>query len=717
MIPTDSRVMQSKDLFVNQSALTGESIPVEKNDQPIEDAKKLSPFELPNICLMGSDVVSGSAMVVAINTGESTYFGAISKSVAGKRVETSFDKGINKISWLLIRFMFVMVPLIFLINGFMKGNWYDSLLFAIAVAVGLTPEMLPMIVTANLAKGAVSMSKHNVIIKRLNAIQNIGAMDILCTDKTGTLTLDKVVLEKHVNIYGIDDEEVLSWAYLNSFHQTGVKSLLDHAILTHAELNEELKVESNFEKIDEIPFDFQRRRLSVILKKKDGKHLLICKGAVEELLSISSYAFDPGEDKKLKIFTDEVIPLDASTRELILRETKKMNEDGMRVLLVAVKEFEPREINYSVADENNLMIVGLIGFLDPAKPSAKEAIERLRKLGVNVKVLTGDNEIVTKKICKDIGIEVNNLITGNELDEITDEELVSRIGEISIFSKLNPLQKTRVVKVLQSKGNTVGFLGDGINDAGALKQADVGISVDTATDIAKESADIILLENDLNVLRKGVVYGRRTFGNILKYIKMTTSSNFGNMFSMLGASAFLPFLPMLPVQLLLQNLLYDISQVSIPWDRVDEEYINKPQQWNAKFLSKFIVFIGPISSIFDYATFALMFFVFKANTPEHQGLFQSGWFIEGLLSQTLIVHLIRTRKIPFIQSWATAPVLALTSLIMAIGIFIPFSPVAHLLGLQALPITYFPFLIIILVSYAILTQIVKNWFIKRFHNF
>lgn len=717
MIPADCRVIQSKDLFVNQSALTGESIPVEKHGQPIADAKKLSPFELPNICLMGSDVVSGSATVVAINTGESTYFGAISKSVSGKRVETSFDKGINKISWLLIRFMFVMVPLIFLINGFMKGNWYDSLLFAIAVAVGLTPEMLPMIVTANLAKGAVNMSKHNVIIKRLNAIQNIGAMNILCTDKTGTLTLDKVVLEKHVNIYGIDDEEVLSWAYLNSFHQTGVKSLLDNAILTHAELNEELNVESNFEKIDEIPFDFQRRRLSVILKKKDGRHLLICKGAVEELLSISSYAFDPGEDKKLKIFTDEVIPLDASTRELILRETKKMNEDGMRVLLVAVKEFDPRELNYSVADENNLMIVGLIGFLDPAKPSAKEAIERLRNLGVNVKVLTGDNEIVTKKICKDIGIEVNNLITGNELDEITDEELVSKISDISIFSKLNPLQKTRVVRVLQSKGNTVGFLGDGINDAGALKQADVGISVDTATDIAKESADIILLENDLNVLRKGVVYGRRTFGNILKYIKMTTSSNFGNMFSMLGASAFLPFLPMLPVQLLLQNLLYDISQVSIPWDRVDEEYINKPQQWNAQFLSKFIVFIGPISSIFDYATFALMFFVFKANTPEHQSLFQSGWFIEGLLSQTLIVHLIRTRKIPFIQSWATAPVVALTSLIMAIGIFIPFSPVAHLLGLQALPIAYFPFLIIILVAYAILTQMVKFWFIKRFHNF
>jgi len=717
MIPADCRIIQSKDLFVNQSALTGESIPVEKTDEAITNVKKLSPFELPNICLMGSDVVSGSAIVIAVNTGESTYFGAISKSVAGKRIETSFDKGINRISKLLIRFMVVMVPLIFLINGLVKGNWYDALLFAIAVAVGLTPEMLPMIVTANLAKGAVNMSKHKVIIKRLNAIQNIGAMDILCTDKTGTLTNDKVVLERYVNIHGIDDDEVLSWGYLNSFHQTGVKSLLDNAILFHAELKEELHVERDFEKIDEIPFDFRRRRLSVVLRKKDGRHLLICKGAVEELLSISSFAFDPGEDKKLQIFTDEIIPLDDKTRELILRESKKMNEDGMRVLLLAVKEFDPRELNYSVADENNLVIVGLMGFLDHAKPSAKEAIKRLHKLGVDVKVLTGDNEIVTKKICKDVGIPVNHILSGSELDEITDEELVKKIDNISIFAKLNPLQKTRVVKVLQTEGHTVGFLGDGINDAGALKQADVGVSVDTATDIAKESADIILLENDLNVLRKGVVYGRRTFGNILKYIKMTTSSNFGNMFSMLGASAFLPFLPMLPVQLLLQNLLYDISQVSIPWDKVDEEYIRTPHQWDPSFLSKFIVFFGPISSIFDYATFAVMFFVFKANAPEHQSLFQSGWFIEGLLSQTLIVHLIRTRKIPFIQSWATAPVVALTTLIMAIGIFIPFSPVAHLLGLQPLPLLYFPFLIAILVCYAVLTQLVKNWFVKKYHNF
>lgn len=717
MIPADARVIQSKDLFVNQSMLTGESLPVEKSHRVIEhpDGKPL--HELENICLMGTNIVSGSAIVVVINTGSNTYFGAISKNVTEKRAETSFDKGINKVSWLLIRFMLIMVPLVFVINGVVKGDWLEALLFAIAVAVGLTPEMLPMIVTTNLARGAVNMSKFKVIIKRLNAIQNIGAMDVLCTDKTGTLTLDKVVLEKHVNIMGLDDDEILSWAYLNSYHQTGVKSLLDQAILTHAELKEELKVERDFEKIDEIPFDFQRRRLSVILKKKDGRHLLICKGAAEEMLRISTHAYDPGEDKQLEIFTDEIVPLDDKIRNLILRETQKMNEDGMRVLLLAVREFEPRELNYSVSDESNLVIAGLIGFLDPAKPSANEAIERLHELGVTVKVLTGDNEVVTKKICKDVGIPVNNVLTGTEIDALTDEQLASQLDATDIFAKLNPFQKSRIVKALQVKGHTVGFLGDGINDAGALKDADVGISVDTATDIAKESADIILLENDLAVLRKGVVYGRRTFGNILKYIKMTTSSNFGNMFSMLGASAFLPFLPMLPAQLLLQNLLYDISQVSIPWDRVDEEYIKKPQQWDTSILTKFIVFIGPISSIFDYLTFALMFFFFKANTPEHQSLFQSGWFIEGLLSQTLIVHLIRTRKIPFIQSWATAPVLALTSAIMAVGIFIPFSPVASLLGLQPLPLIYFPFLIAILTAYALLTQLVKNWFIRRFNNF
>lgn len=717
MIPADCRILQAKDLFINQAVLTGESIPVEKTDQPDPEALSRSPFELQNICLMGTNVVSGTALAVVIHTGANTFFGAISKTISGKRVETNFDKGINRVSWLLIRFMLVMVPLIFVINGLAKNDWLEALLFAIAIAVGLTPEMLPMIVTANLAKGAVKMSKYKVIIKRLNAIQNIGAMDVLCTDKTGTLTLDKVVLERHINILGEDDDEVLSWAYLNSYHQTGVKSLLDRAILSHAELKEELKVEREYEKIDEIPFDFMRRRLSVVLRKTDGRHLLICKGAVEEMLQVCNRAYDPGEDRQLQIFTDEIIPLDEKNRQRILAEARKMNEDGMRVLLLAVREFEPREANYTLADENELILAGLIGFLDPAKPTAPEAIQKLHQLGVDIKVLTGDNELVTKKICRDVGIPISSVMLGPDLDTLSDEELAQRIDQISVFAKLSPLQKVRIVKVLQTKNYTVGFLGDGINDAGALKNADVGISVDTATDIAKESADIILLENDLNVLRKGVVYGRRTFGNILKYIKMTTSSNFGNMFSMLGASVFLPFLPMLPAQLLLQNLLYDISQTTIPWDRVDEDYINKPQQWDASFLTRFILFFGPISSIFDYITFFLMFYFFGANTPEKQSLFQSGWFVEGLLSQTLIVHLIRTRQIPFIQSWATPPVVLLTAFIMLLGLYIPFSPAAPLLGMQPLPAIYFLFLILILITYALLTQLIKNWFIRKFNVF
>lgn len=719
MIPADCRITQSKDLFINQSVLTGESLPVEKTDLPLslEMVEGSSPLERSNLCFMGSNVISGSATAIVINTGNSTFFGNISKSISGKRAETSFDKGVNGISWMLIRFMLVMVPLIFLINGLVKGDWLEALLFGIAVAVGLTPEMLPMIVTANLAKGAVNMSRHKVIVKRLNAIQNIGAMDTLCTDKTGTLTMDKIVLERHLNILGVEDDEVLQWAYLNSFHQTGLKSLLDLALLEHAELHDKLAVEEGYEKVDEIPFDFQRRRLSVVLKKGDGKHLLICKGAVEEMLDISSHAFDPGEDRQLQIATDKIILLTDEVKLQILTAAKKLNQEGMRVILVAVKEFEDREYNYSVQDEQNLMVVGFIGFLDPAKPSARIAIDALQKLGVNVKVLTGDNEIVTRKICKDVGIPISNIMLGNELEKISDEELTRQVDGISIFAKLTPAQKSRVVKALQAKGRTVGFMGDGINDAGALRDSDVGISVDTATDIAKESADIILLEKDLAILRKGVIYGRRTFGNILKYIKMTASSNFGNMFSMLGASAFLPFLPMLPAQLLLQNLLYDISQISIPWDTVDSEYINAPQKWETKGLTKFIIFIGPLSSIFDYITFALMFFFFKANQVEHQSLFQSGWFVEGLLSQTLIVHMIRTRKIPFIQSWATAPVLALTSLIMVIGIAIPFTSAAGLIGFQALPLIYFPFLLLILGSYCMLTQLVKRWFIQKFNYF
>ncbi|WP_259069800.1 magnesium-translocating P-type ATPase [Mucilaginibacter sp. X4EP1] len=716
MIPADIRVTHSKDLFVSQSMLTGEAVPVEKIGTAIIDAATQSPLDLSNICFMGTNVVSGTATAVVVNTGEETYFGSLSKSLVGKRAETSFDKGVNSVSWLLIRFMLVMVPLVFLINGFTKHDWLQALLFGISIAVGLTPEMLPMIVTANLAKGAVNMSKRKVVVKRLNAIQNIGAMDILCTDKTGTLTMDKIVLERHLNVYGHEDNEVMKWAYLNSFHQTGLKNLLDVAVLEHVDIHACIKEGESYTKIDEIPFDFQRRRMSVILEEKNHKHLLICKGAVEEVLDLCSHAFDPGEDNSLQIDKDDIIPMDAKMRELVLKKSRELNEEGLRVLLVAVKEYDERPLNYNVADESDMILTGFVGFLDPAKPSAGPAIEALHKLGVEIKVLTGDNEIVAKKICKDVGIPFANVLLGRDLEQMSDEELTEQIDNVSILAKLSPIQKSRVVKILQAKGHTVGFMGDGINDAAALRDSDVGISVDTAVDIAKESADIILLEKDLMVLRKGVIYGRRTFGNIIKYIKMTASSNFGNMFSMLGASALLPFLPMLPIQILINNLLYDISQISIPWDTMDDDYITMPRKWDASGIGKFMFYVGPISSIFDYATFAVLWFVFKANSPAHQGFFQTGWFIESLLSQTLIIHMIRTRKIPFIQSWATAPVIALTTAIMAIGIFLPFSPLAAAFKLQPMPFTFFPWLIGILAAYCFLTQFIKNWFINKFHQ-
>ncbi|WP_316751166.1 magnesium-translocating P-type ATPase [Pedobacter gandavensis] len=716
MVPADLRLIQSKDLFVSQAMLTGESHPLEKRADPIPDADHKSPLELDNICFMGTNVLSGTATAMVVNTGNLTYFGAVGTAISGKRTATSFDKGVNKVSWLLIRFMLVMVPLIFVVNGLTKGDWFEALLFGIAMAVGLTPEMLPMIVTANLAKGAKNMSKHKVIVKRLNAIQNIGAMDILCTDKTGTLTLDKIILERHLNVFGEDDDEVLKWAYLNSFHQTGLKNLLDLAVLEHVELHDYLKVNEHYNKVDEIPFDFQRRRMSVILEQQNGKQLLICKGALEEMLDLCTHAFEPGENHRLHLENDAVVPMDARMRDTVLRTSRKLNEDGLRVLLVAIKEYETRPSNYTVADESKLILTGFIGFLDPAKPSARPAIEGLQELGITVKVLTGDNDVVTRKICREVGIPWQEVLLGQEMDQMEEEELAGKLQSASIFAKLSPVQKSRIVKMLQAQGHTVGFMGDGINDAAALRAADVGISVDTAVDIAKESADIILLEKDLMVLRKGVIYGRRTFGNIIKYIKMTASSNFGNMFSMLGASAFLPFLPMLPIHLLIQNLLYDVSQISIPWDRMDEDFLKKPQKWDAGGIRRFMVFIGPISSIFDYATFAVMFYVFKANSPAHQSLFQTGWFVEGLLSQTLIVHMIRTRKIPFIQSWATAPVMALTTLVMLVGIAIPFTPFAPVLKLTPLPLAYFPWLISILIAYCLLTQYVKVLFIKKFNQ-
>lgn len=715
MVPADCRILKSKDLFISESILTGEALPVEKNALPIKDAKDRNPLSLQNICFMGTNVVSGSAAVVVANTGIFTYFGSISRSLASKRPETAFDIGVNKVSYLLIRFMLIMTPVIFLINGLVKGDWMQAMLFAIAVAVGLTPEMLPMIVTANLAKGAVNMSKKKVIVKRLNAIQNIGAMDILCTDKTGTLTLDKIVLETHLNVRGIEDDEVLKWGYLNSFHQTGLKNLLDQAVLDHAEVHNLMKADELYQKVDEIPFDFERRRMSVILNTSKGKHLMICKGAVEEMLPLCQYALDPGDDRSLHVENDNSVPLDDLMKQQIIRMSEKLNAEGLRVLLIAIREFDgDHPLNYSVADETRLTLTGFMGFLDPAKPSAEPSIKALHKLGVEVKVVTGDNDIVAKKICHDVGIPINTIMLGDEMEHLSDDELRKDMDLYSVFAKVSPLQKQRIVKILRSKGHTVGFMGDGINDAAAIKEADVGISVDTGADIAKESADIILLEKDLMVLRSGVIYGRRTFGNIVKYIKMTASSNFGNMFSMIGASALLPFLPMLPLQILTQNLLYDVSQSSIPWDTMDKDFLEKPKKWDAGSIKKFMLYIGPLSSIFDYVTFAVLFFIFKANTPEQQGLFQTGWFVEGLLSQTLIVHIIRTKKIPFIQSWAATPVVALTSLIMLIGILIPFTPMALYLKMQSLPLSYFPYLIGILTGYCVLTQLVKQWFIRKF---
>jgi Mg2+-importing ATPase len=714
MIPADVRFLGTKDLFVSQSALTGESLPVEKIDVALDgaygerptSAHSLSLPELRNIGFMGTSVVSGTASAAVVATGDHTYFGSMARGLLGRRPATSFDRGVNKVSWLLIRFMLVMVPVVFLINGLSKGDWLQAFLFGVAVAVGLTPEMLPMIVTANLAKGAVAMSRRKTIVKRLNSIQNFGAMDVLCTDKTGTLTQDKIILERHLNVVGEEDDAVLVLAYLNSAHQTGLKNLLDVAILEHADLHEELHVERDYRKVDEIPWDFVRKRMSVVVEHDHAEHLLICKGAMDELLSVCTHIRDEGR----------VVPIDDEAREAVLDLTTELNEDGMRVVGVAYRDYPMRDGAYTLADESELTLAGLISFLDPPKETAGPAIAALREHGVRVKILTGDNEIVTRKVCRDVGIVVEEIVLGQELDRLSDAELAEVAERATIFAKLTPTQKTRVVQALRRGGHTVGFLGDGINDAGALREADVGISVDSAVDIAKESADIILLEKSLMVLEEGVIEGRKTFGNIMKYIKMTASSNFGNVFSVLIASAFLPFLPMLPIQLLVQNLLYDISQTTIPFDDMDAEYLRVPRRWEANDIGRFMLFVGPISSIFDVATFLLMWFVFKANAPAHAPLFQSAWFIEGLLSQTLIVHMIRTAKIPFVQSRATWPVLALTAAIMVAGMLLPFSALGSRLGLVPLPASYFGWLFMFLLSYGVLTQVVKGWYIRRFRS-
>ncbi|MGC9065423.1 MAG: magnesium-translocating P-type ATPase [Candidatus Ratteibacteria bacterium] len=693
MVPADLRIISCKDLFVNQASLTGESFPVEKISTPVITTNN-QPSELKNIAFMGSSIVSGTGHGVVIKTGLSTQFGMVSYKLATLSAETNFDRGVRSFTWLMIRFMLVLVVIIFFINVMTKGDFLQSFLFALAVSVGLTPEMLPMLVAVNLSKGAISMSRKDVIVKQLSSIQNFGAMDVLCTDKTGTLTLDEIILEIYCDVTRQESEDVLQFAYINSYYQTGLKNILDRAVLKYRELSVQ-----QYRKIDEIPFDFSRKMMSVVVEI-DGKHRLITKGAPEEVFKkCVKYELD-GE-----IF--DIEPLVLTDLKL---EYEHLSAQGFRVLAIAYKDYEIAKEAYTKNDEVEMILKGYVAFLDPPKPTAEETIQALRKRGIELKVLTGDNELVTRHICNEVGLDVRNMVTGEQVEMMNDKELVEVVKNVTVFSRLSPLQKERIIRALHKNDHTVGYLGDGINDALALKAADVGISVDNAVDIAKESADIILLQKSLTVLEDGVIEGRKTFGNILKYIKMGSSSNFGNMFSMTGASIFLPFLPMLPIQILLNNFLYDISQVAIPSDDVDEEYLNKARPWNIEYIKRFMIVMGPVSSLFDFITFGVLWFIFHAS----EQLFHTGWFLESLLTQTLVIHIIRTGKKPFIES-KPSPFLIFTSIyIVTVGLFIPFTPLGSRLGFVIPPFLYFIALFIILFSYLFTVQVVKQWFINRY---
>jgi P-type Mg2+ transporter len=723
MIPADVRILSCKDLFLTQASLTGESFPVEKFDVAEElDGKQ--PLELKGICFLGTSVESGSAVAVVVETGLSTYLGKMAISITDRPPPTAFDRGVSGFTWLMLEFMAVMVPVVFFINGFTKHNWSEAFLFALAVAVGLTPEMLPMIVSVCLSKGALLMSRKKVIVKRLNSIQNLGAMDVLCTDKTGTLTMDRVILEHHYDVALKDDDGVLELAFLNSHFQTGLRNVLDRAILHHQELHQELSV-GEFSKADEIPFDFARKMMSVIVETPEKMHRLICKGAPEAVFErCSRFELD-----------NEIYPMDPLLLEDLKEEYDRLSANGFRVLAIAYREFEPKPV-YGKDDEQNLILKGYVAFLDPPKESAAPAITALQGHGIAVKVLTGDNELVSKKICSEVGMPSEKTLTGANIESMSDAQLADAAEETTLFVRLSPAHKQRIIMALRNKQHVVGFMGDGINDAPALRAADVGISVDTAVDIAKEAADAILLEKSLMVLEQGVVEGRAVFANIIKYIRMGASSNFGNMFSVLGASLWLPFLPMSPIKILTNNLLYDFSQVPIPTDEVDPEQVAKPRPWSMGEIARFILFIGPCSSIFDYTTFLMMWFLFECRNLElvpppeiathfiHAGaaspdytyaaaLFQTGWFVESLLTQTLIIHVIRTNKIPFIQSRASWQLIITTGAIMLVGMWLPSSPIGLWLGFVPLPIQYWPLLLLTLLAYVALTQGVKVWLIRR----
>ena len=730
MLPADVRILDAKDLFVSQASLTGESEPIEKIPMVNETRDAITDYT--NIAFMGSNVISGSASAVVVTVGDHTLFGSMASEVAHEAVETSFSKGVNAVSWVLIRFMLVMVPLVFVANGITKGDWLSAFLFGISIAVGLTPEMLPMIVTTCLAKGAVSMSKKQTTVKNLNSIQNFGAIDILCTDKTGTLTQDKVVLEYHLNVNGEDDLRVLRHAYLNSYFQTGYKNLMDVAIIQKTEEEEAddpqlVDLSEHYVKVDEIPFDFARRRLTTVVQNRDGKTQMVTKGAVEEMLSICSFAECDGK----------VRPMTKELKSRILATVDDLNEKGFRVLAIAQKSNPSPAGAFGVTDECDMVLMGYLAFLDPPKESTADAIKALKAHGVTTKILTGDNDKVTRTICKQVGLKVRNMLLGSDLENMSDQELAKAAETTDVFAKLTPGQKARVVSVFRENGHTVGFMGDGINDASAMKSADIGISVDTAVDVAKESADIVLLEKDLMVLEEGIIEGRKTYANMIKYIKMTASSNFGNMFSVLAASALLPFLPMESLQLIFLNLIYDLSCTAIPWDNVDEEFISVPRKWDASSVGSFMMWIGPTSSVFDWMTYIFMYFVFcplfvsrgvlyndlashfaGADLVRMQtayvAMFQTGWFIESMWSQTLVIHMIRTPKLPFIQSHASAPLTLMTFTGIGVLTIIPFTTFGRMLGFVALPTAYFAYLIPCILLYMVLATSLKKAYVRHY---
>jgi len=700
MIPADVRLLAAKDLFLAQATFTGESFPVEKHAAR-DDAAVSSPLELTNLCWLGTSVASGTATALVVATGRRTLLGGMSRSLEEPEPPTAFDLGMERFTWLMVGIVAVMVPLVFLINGVMKGNWGDAFLFALAVGVGITPEMLPMIVTVCLSRGALLLARERVIVKHLDAIQNLGGMDVLCTDKTGTLTLDRIILERHCDVFLRDDPEVLRLAWLNSHFQTGLKNLLDRAILDHEELREHVAKEG-WEKVDEIPFDFSRRVMSVVVAAPGGRRLLVCKGAPEAVYArCSRFAVDGRTE-----------PFGQAVPERLRREFERLSADGFRVLAVACRDVEPQPA-YGRDDEQDLVLRGYVAFLDPPKDSAAAAIRALVSGGIAVKILTGDNELVSRKVCGAVGIDADAVLLGRDVDALDDAGLAAAAARATLLARLSPQQKERVVQALKRAGHVVGFLGDGINDAPALRAADVGISVDSAVDIARASADCVLLEKDLEVLEAGVRVGRKVFVNILKYVRMGASSNFGNMLSVLGASMFLPFVPMTPLQILTNNLLYDCSQVPIPTDDVDPELAARPRPWSVGQISRFILLVGPVSSLFDFTTFAALWFLFGCADPARAPLFHTGWFVESLVTQTFIIHVIRTERIPFLQSRASAALTATTVAVIAAGIWLVESPLGRRFGFVPLPAMYWPVLLATVGGYAAATHLVKSWLVRR----